>query len=95
MAFSRKQRCTCPSCHQKRTLLTAICVAEDVCFSAAGKRLAHRNQASVIWAMLPAISAEIKFAPVIAVKAQNQSAFNSFKSRKIKGNASQPMPIIC
>ena len=24
VAFSCKQRCTCPSCHQKRTLLTAI-----------------------------------------------------------------------
>jgi hypothetical protein len=36
---------------------------------------AHCNQASVIWVMLPAISSEIGFAPVIAVKAQNQSAF--------------------
>jgi len=32
VAFSCKQRCTCPSCHQKRTLLTGIHVAEDVCF---------------------------------------------------------------
>src|SRR3990172_6742159 len=31
VAFSCKQRCTCPSCHQKRALLTAIHVAEDVC----------------------------------------------------------------
>ena len=31
VAFSCKQRCTCPSCHQKRTLLTAIHVAEAVC----------------------------------------------------------------
>ena len=31
VAYSCKQRCTCPSCHQKRTLLTAIHVAEDVC----------------------------------------------------------------
>ena len=31
VAFSCKQRCTCPSCHQKRTLLTAIHVAEEVC----------------------------------------------------------------
>ena len=31
VACSCKQRCTCPSCHQKRTLLTAIHVAEDVC----------------------------------------------------------------
>ncbi len=31
MAFSCKQRCTCPSCHQKRALLTALHVAEDVC----------------------------------------------------------------
>lgn len=32
VAYSCKQRCTCPSCHQKRTLLTAIHVAEEVCF---------------------------------------------------------------
>ena len=38
---------------------------------------AHCNQASVIRVMLPAIPAEIGFAPVIAVKAQNQSAFDS------------------
>ncbi len=31
VASSCKQRCTCPSCHQKRTLLTGIHVAEDVC----------------------------------------------------------------
>ena len=31
VAFSCKQRCVCPSCHQKRTLLAAIHVAEDVC----------------------------------------------------------------
>lgn len=31
VAFSCKQRCTCPSCHQKRTLLTALHVAEEVC----------------------------------------------------------------
>ncbi len=31
VAFSCKQRCTCPSCHQKRTLLTGIHVSEDVC----------------------------------------------------------------
>ena len=30
VAFSCKQRCTCPSCHQKRALLTAIHVAQDV-----------------------------------------------------------------
>ena len=34
VAFSCKQRCTCPSCHQKRTLMTGIHVAEDVCFPA-------------------------------------------------------------
>ena len=38
VAFSCKQRCTCPSCHQKRTLLTAIHVAEEVCFP-----MAHRQ----------------------------------------------------
>ncbi|MFC1763232.1 transposase [Planctomycetota bacterium] len=32
VAFSCKQRCTCPSCHQKRTLLTAMHVADEVCF---------------------------------------------------------------
>ncbi|MFC1652818.1 transposase, partial [Planctomycetota bacterium] len=32
VAYSCKQRCTCPSCHQKRTLLTAIHVADEVCF---------------------------------------------------------------
>jgi ribosomal protein S27E len=31
VAYSCKQRCTCPSCHQKRTLLTAIHVAEEIC----------------------------------------------------------------
>ena len=31
VAYSCKQRCTCPSCHQKRTLLTGMHVAEDVC----------------------------------------------------------------
>jgi len=31
VAFSCKQRCTCPSCQQKRTLLTALHVAEEVC----------------------------------------------------------------
>ena len=31
VAFSCKQRCTCPSCHQKRALLTALHVAEEVC----------------------------------------------------------------
>ena len=33
VAFSCKQRCTCPSCHQKRALLTALHVAEEVCSS--------------------------------------------------------------
>lgn len=31
VACSCKQRCTCPSCHQKRALLTAIRVAQEVC----------------------------------------------------------------
>jgi len=30
VAFSCKQRCACPSCHQKRALLTALHVAEEV-----------------------------------------------------------------
>lgn len=38
VAFSCKQRCTCPSCHQKRTLLTSLHVAEDVC-----SPVAHRQ----------------------------------------------------
>ena len=38
VAFSCKQRCTCPSCHQKQTLLTAIHVAEEVC-----SPVAHRQ----------------------------------------------------
>jgi hypothetical protein len=39
VAFSCKQRCTCPSCHQKRTLLTALHVAEDVCFPVAHRQV--------------------------------------------------------
>ena len=38
VAFSCKQRCTCPSCHQKRTLLTSLHVAEEVC-----SPVAHRQ----------------------------------------------------
>ena len=38
VAFSCKQRCTCPSCHQKRTLLTAQHVAKEVC-----SPVAHRQ----------------------------------------------------
>ena len=38
VAFSCKQRCTCPSCHQKRALLTSIHVAEEVC-----SPVAHRQ----------------------------------------------------
>jgi hypothetical protein len=39
VAFSCKQRCTCPSCHQKRTLLTAIHVAEEVCLPVAHRQV--------------------------------------------------------
>jgi transposase-like protein len=39
VAFSCKQRCTCPSCHQKRTLLTALHVAEEVCFPVAHRQV--------------------------------------------------------
>ena len=39
VAYSCKQRCTCPSCHQKRTLLTSIHVAEDVCFPVAHRQV--------------------------------------------------------
>ncbi len=31
VAYSCKQRCTCPSCHQKRTLMTALHIDQDVC----------------------------------------------------------------
>ncbi len=31
VAFSCKQRCICPSCHQKRTILFGLHVAEDIC----------------------------------------------------------------
>jgi ribosomal protein S27E len=41
VAFSCKQRCACPGCHQKRSLLTAMHVAEDVCLP-----VAHRQ---VVW----------------------------------------------
>jgi ribosomal protein S27E len=50
VAFSCKQRCTCPSCHQKRALLTSRHVAEDVCFSVAQPRqpdLGHAHQAGL------------------------------------------------
>ncbi len=33
VAFSCRQRCMCPSCHQKRSLMTAIHIADDVCES--------------------------------------------------------------
>jgi len=39
VAFSCKQRCTCPSCHQKRALLTSIHVAEEVCAAVAHRQV--------------------------------------------------------
>ena len=39
VAFSCKQRCTCPSCHQKRTLLTALHVVEEVCAPVAHRQV--------------------------------------------------------
>jgi hypothetical protein len=39
VAFSCKQRCTCPSCHQKRALLTAQHVAQEVCFPVAHRQV--------------------------------------------------------
>ena len=39
VAFSCKQRCACPSCHQKRALLTAVHVAEEVCFPVAHRQV--------------------------------------------------------
>ena len=38
VAYSCKQRCACPSCHQKRTLVTAMHIKEEVCAD-----LAHRQ----------------------------------------------------
>jgi ribosomal protein S27E len=38
VAFSCKQRCTCPACHQKRALLTALHVGGEVC-----SPVAHRQ----------------------------------------------------
>jgi hypothetical protein len=39
VAYSCKQRCTCPSCHQKRTLLIAMHVAEEVSFPVAHRQV--------------------------------------------------------
>lgn len=39
VAFSCKQRCTCPSYNQKRTLRTAIHVAEDICAPVAHRQV--------------------------------------------------------
>ena len=39
VAFSCKQRCTGPSCHQKRALLTARHVAEEVCLPVPHRQL--------------------------------------------------------
>ena len=39
VAFSCKQRCTCPSCHHKRALLTALHVAEEVCAPVAHRQV--------------------------------------------------------
>jgi len=50
VAFSCKQRCTCPSCHQKRALLTAIHVAEDVCFPVAHRQVVFHVDQSVFLA---------------------------------------------
>ncbi len=39
VAFSCKQRCACPSCHQKRALLTSRRVAEEVCLPVAHRQV--------------------------------------------------------
>jgi len=39
VAYSCKQRCTCRSWHQRRTLLTAIHVADEICFSVAHRQV--------------------------------------------------------
>ncbi len=60
VAYSCKQRCTCPSCHQKRALLTAIHVAEEVCLSlgaskpatGGGEEAGEGGQARLFWRSL-------------------------------------------
>jgi hypothetical protein len=39
VAFSCQQRCLCPSCHQKRTLLTAETIAQTIFVFTIPKRL--------------------------------------------------------
>jgi hypothetical protein len=39
VALSCKQRCACPSCHQKRALLTALHAAEEVCATVPHRQL--------------------------------------------------------
>ncbi len=39
VAFSCKQRAACPSCHQKRALLTARHVVEEVCLAVAHRQV--------------------------------------------------------
>ena len=39
VAFSCKQRAACPSCHRKRALLTALHVAEEVCWPVAHRQV--------------------------------------------------------
>jgi hypothetical protein len=39
VAYSCKQRCACPSCHQKRALLTALHATEEVCATIAHRQL--------------------------------------------------------
>ena len=40
VAFSCKQRCICPSCHQKRSLVTAINIAEHIAAPVAHRHIA-------------------------------------------------------
>jgi len=68
VAFSCKQRCTCPSCHQKRTLLTSLHVAQEVCSSIAHRQVvltayvhtAHSTQGialdSLLWLVLEQVA---------------------------------------
>ena len=46
VAYSCKQRCTCPSCHQERTLLTAMHVVEEVCYPVPHRQGFDHAQAS-------------------------------------------------
>jgi ribosomal protein S27E len=43
VAFSCQQRCLCPSCHQKRTLLAAETIADTICAAVPHRQLVFTN----------------------------------------------------